>query len=62
MGDIVNLRGVRKNAERCAAERAAAEQRCRHGRSKSKRRLETAQAAKARRDLDEHRIELGDEG
>jgi hypothetical protein len=61
MGDIVNLRRVRKNAERRAAERAAAEQRYRHGRSKTQRRLETAQDVKRRHGLDGHRIESGDE-
>jgi hypothetical protein len=33
----------------------------RHGRSKAERELETKRAAKARRDLDRHRIETGDE-
>jgi Domain of unknown function (DUF4169) len=61
MGDIVNLRRVRKNAERRAAERAAAEQRYRHGRSKAQRRLETTQDVKTRHGLDGHRIESGDE-
>jgi hypothetical protein len=61
MGDLVNLRSVRKNAQRRAAERAAEEQRYRHGRSKAQRRLETAQGVKTRHDLDGHRIESGDE-
>jgi hypothetical protein len=62
MGDIVNLRAARKKVERRAAERAAAEQRHRYGRSKAKRRLETTRNIKMDRDLDGHRIEMGDGG
>jgi len=62
MGEIVNLRRVRKAAQRRTAERVAAEQRYRFGRSKAERRLETAHDANTRRDLDGHRIESGDEG
>jgi hypothetical protein len=61
MGDVVNLRRARKDAVRRAAEREAAAQRHRHGRSKAARTLNAAQDAKARRDLDGHRIESGDE-
>ena len=61
MGDIVNFRRARKKAERQLAERAASANRLRHGRSKAERELETERDAKARRDLDRHRIETGDE-
>jgi hypothetical protein len=61
MGDIVNLRRARKAAERQAAERNAAAKRLLHGRSKAERKLESSRDAKARRDLDRHRIERGDE-
>src|SRR5262249_5132532 len=54
--------GARKKAERQLAERTASANRLRHGRSKAERELETKRAAKARRDLDRHRIETGDEG
>ena len=61
MGDIVNLRSARKRAERQRAERTASANRVLHGRSKAERELETKRATKARRDLDRHRIETGDE-
>jgi hypothetical protein len=61
MGDIVNLRRARKKAERQAAERKAASNRLLHGRSKSERKLETLRDAKARRELDGHRIVTEDE-
>jgi hypothetical protein len=62
MGDIVNLRRARKKAERQLAERTAAVNRLQHGRSKAERELEAKRDVKARRDLDRHRIETGDEG
>ncbi|HEY6995691.1 MAG TPA: DUF4169 family protein [Xanthobacteraceae bacterium] len=61
MGDIVNLRRARKRAERRLAEREAAANRLLHGRSKAERELAAKRDAKARRDLDRHRIETGDE-
>src|SRR5215475_8026352 len=61
MGDIVNLRRARKKAERQLAERTASANRLRHGRSQAERELETKRDAKARRDLDRHRIERGDD-
>ena len=61
MGQIVNFRRARKQAERQLAERAASANRLRHGRSQAERELETKRDAKARRDLDRHRIETGDE-
>jgi Domain of unknown function (DUF4169) len=61
MGDAVNLRRARKRAERELGERKAAANRLLHGRSKAERELETKREAKARRDLDRHRVETGDE-
>jgi hypothetical protein len=60
MGDIINLRKVRKQAKRRAdAERAAAN-RIVHGRPKAERILQTKRAEKISRHLDEHKIETGD--
>jgi hypothetical protein len=61
MGDIVNLRKARKNAERSLREQAAATNRIKHGRSKAERNLETARQAKLRHHLDQHRVDTGDE-
>jgi hypothetical protein len=61
MGDIVNLRRARKRAERKVSEHSAAANRLRHGRSKAERDLATARARKDRGDLDQRRIEAGDE-
>jgi Domain of unknown function (DUF4169) len=58
MGDIVNLRRMRKRVKRQLHEREAAAKRLLQGRSKAER--ETKRDAKARRDLDHHRIETGD--
>jgi hypothetical protein len=62
MGEIVNLRRARKKSERQLAEREAAVNRALHGRSKAQRDLEAEREAKARRELESHRIETGDEG
>jgi hypothetical protein len=61
MGDIVNLRKARRKAVRQAAERNAAANRLLHGRSKAERELETLRDAKARNELDRHRIVTEDE-
>ena len=61
MGDLVNLRRARKQAERELAEQKASANRLLHGRSKAERELATKRDAKVRRDLDRHRIETGDE-
>jgi hypothetical protein len=61
MGDIVNLRKARKQAERQRNEKHAAANRLLHGRSKAERERDAAQRTKALRDLDRHRIETGDE-
>jgi len=60
MGEVVNLRKVRKEIKkRDDAERAAAN-RIVHGRTKAERTLEQARAAKTSRHLDGHKIESGD--
>jgi len=61
MGDIVNLRRARKKAERQFAEQKASANRLLHGRSKAQRELETLRDAKARNELDRHRIVTEDE-
>jgi hypothetical protein len=60
MGDIVNLRRARKDAERKRSELVAAAKRLVHGRKKSERVLDQAKNDKARRDLDQRQIETGD--
>ena len=60
MGDLVNLRTARKRAKRRQAERTAASNRLAHGRSKAERAIEQSQNDKARKGLDQHRIETGD--
>jgi hypothetical protein len=60
MAEIVNLRIARKRATRSKAESNAAEQRLAHGASKSERSQTAADQDKARRTLDQHRIETGD--
>jgi len=60
MGDLVNLRTERKRAERRQAAQAAARNRLVHGRPKAERALEQARSEKARRSLDQHRMQTGD--
>jgi hypothetical protein len=61
MGDIINLRKARKAAEREREQTLAAANRLKHGRSRAERGLVSSRNAKARRDLDRHRVETGDE-
>ena len=61
MGDVVNLRTARKRATRARDAARAADNRATHGRSKIERLLSEARVDKARRELDQHRIEKGDE-
>jgi hypothetical protein len=61
MGDVVNLRRARKQAERQAAKQKAAANRELHGRSKARRKLDRAREAKSSRDLDDLWIEREDE-
>jgi len=60
MGDLVNLRTARKQARRRQADKEAASNRLVHGRSKAERVLEQSRGDKARKGLDQHRIETGD--
>ena len=62
MGDVIKLRAARKHAKRLRDEKSAAANRLLHGRSKTQRDLDAARDTKARRDLDQHRVETGDEG
>ncbi|MDT3687996.1 MAG: DUF4169 family protein [Pseudorhodoplanes sp.] len=60
MGDVVNLRGVRKRAAKQLREKQAAENRFTHGRSKEERAADKARNDKAARDFDRHRLESGE--
>jgi len=61
MGELVNLRIARKQSKRRQAEAEAAIKRLAHGRSKSERALQRSRNEKARKDLDQQRIETGEE-
>jgi hypothetical protein len=61
MGDVVKLRKARKRLERQRDEAEAAAHRLLHGRTKAERRLDAARDGKASRDLDQHRVDTGDE-
>jgi hypothetical protein len=61
MGTVVNLRTIRRRKARQQNEQRAAESRLLHGRSKADRRLDAARADKTAKDLDEHRIDTGDD-
>jgi len=60
MGDVINLRQARKARDRKAAEQAAAEARALHGRTKTQRKLEKAEAAKLARTVDQSKLERPD--
>jgi hypothetical protein len=60
MGDLVNLRAVRKRTKRRQAEETAASNRLEHGRSKAERALERSRSEKALKHLEQHRIKTGD--
>jgi len=60
MADVLNLRMARKRAKKQQAEKDAATNRLAHGRPKSERRVEMVRRGKANRDLDFHRIEMGE--
>ena len=62
MGDVIKLREARKKAKRLRDKQRAAENRLRHGLGKAERNLQTARDTKARTDLDQHRVDTGDEG
>lgn len=52
MGDVVNLRAVRKSVDRKQAAQKATGNAVKFGRSKAEKLLEAMQADKAKRDLD----------
>jgi hypothetical protein len=60
MGEIVNLRKVRKDVKKRQEDDRAAANRIVHGRSKAERTLETKRASILNRHLDRHKIESGD--
>jgi len=60
MAEVINLRTVRKRAKRQQHDQRANANRVAFGEPKHVRKLETEQRAKARRDLDQCRIEIGD--
>jgi hypothetical protein len=60
MGDIVNLRTVRKRATRQRDEVRAAENRTIYGRSRTDKELAQACNAKSQQSLDAHRLDTGD--
>jgi hypothetical protein len=62
MGEIINLRQVRKQRARAQREAAAEEKRMRFGRTKAGRIKESAEALLARRRLDAAKRDTPDEG
>jgi len=60
MAELINLRTVRKRAQRQKDEQRASANRLVHGEPKRVRQLEDDKQAKANRDLEAHRIERGD--
>jgi hypothetical protein len=60
MGQVVNLRTARKRAQRREADGRASQNRLKHGQSKAELKLAVARAAKDGRDLEGHRLEVGD--
>jgi hypothetical protein len=60
MAEIVNLRTARKRARRQLDAEHAAQACVSHGMSKASRALARSEQSKARRKLDEHRIETGE--
>lgn len=61
MADIVNLRTVRKRAQRARAAEQAAENRVRYGLSKGERKRLAAEHDRSARDLDQRQIVRGDD-
>ena len=57
MGEIVNLKRVRKRSEREQAAKEAEANRARFGRSKSERAADAMRAKRANDRLDQHRID-----
>jgi Domain of unknown function (DUF4169) len=62
MGDVIKLRRARKQAKRLRDEKRAAASRLLHGRTKAERNLQVARDTKTHHDLEQHRVDTGDEG
>ena len=60
MAEVINLRTVRKQVKRQGREQSAQVNRLAFGQAKHVRKLASAEKAKATRDLDRLRIEIGD--
>lgn len=60
MGDLVNLRKARKQAQRDAQEQRATANRLTHGRTKEQRTLDAARTELTRRHLEAHKIDTGE--
>ena len=60
MGDVINLKRVKKRNEREASAKQADANRARFGRTKSERALDEQQKDRAGNLLDQHRIDGGD--
>jgi Domain of unknown function (DUF4169) len=60
VAEVINLRTVRKRVKRQEHDQSAHANRLAFGRPKHVRKFESAQLAKANRDLDRLRIEIGD--
>ncbi|MFA7430460.1 MAG: DUF4169 family protein [Rhodospirillaceae bacterium] len=57
MGEVINLREVRKRRDRAAREAEAAANRARFGRTKVDKRKDADEVERARRDLDGKRLD-----
>lgn len=60
MGDLVNLKQIRKRAARTQSEQQAAGNRVRFGRTRQERARDEAFASRAEQLLDQHRIDNED--
>jgi hypothetical protein len=60
MGEIVNLKRIRKRSEREQATKEAEANRARFGRTRSERAADLKRAKRASELLDQHRIDGGD--
>ena len=61
MAEVINLRTVRRRENRQRHNQSAHANRLAFGQPKQVRKIEAARQAKAGRDLDRHRVEIGDQ-
>jgi len=61
MGEVVNLKRIRKRNEREQSAREAEANRARFGRNKAERKADEQRTRRASKLLDQHRIDGGDE-